>query len=210
MKRNIRITSPSGKAVWPRVNEPDTKFDKDGIYSITLRLPTEEAEEMVGEITKVLATNLEKQKKEQKGKKVKEAPLPIKDVEEASIGGDAVGVTEGSAVHRGLAASVDGHLGHRPPRPFKDIEVGSICCEIIGAVRSGNRGDLRGIADADFLDGRRAGIEESAVRGQSVSCCSRGNGADLAGEAQGTTLDVPAKQSGGTRTLILRRVGGAC
>ena len=33
-----RLTTPIGKAVWPYLNNPDTKFDEDGVYKVTLRL----------------------------------------------------------------------------------------------------------------------------------------------------------------------------
>ena len=32
------ITTPKGKAVWPRVDTPDTKFDDDGVYSCKLHV----------------------------------------------------------------------------------------------------------------------------------------------------------------------------
>ena len=35
-KRNVRLTTDIGTALWPHLNEPDTKFDKDGSYSVNL------------------------------------------------------------------------------------------------------------------------------------------------------------------------------
>jgi len=32
------ITTPKGKAVWPRIDTPDTKFDEDGVYSCKLHV----------------------------------------------------------------------------------------------------------------------------------------------------------------------------
>ena len=32
------ITTPKGKAVWPRIDTPDTKFDDDGVYSCKLHV----------------------------------------------------------------------------------------------------------------------------------------------------------------------------
>lgn len=81
-KRHLKLTTPSGKAAWPHVNTPDTKFDKDGIYSINLRLTKEDAEEVVKTIKGVLKESVKTAEKENKGKKVKVAPLPIKDVED--------------------------------------------------------------------------------------------------------------------------------
>ena len=36
------VTTPKGKAVWPRVNEPDTKFHQDGVYSVKLHVSEED------------------------------------------------------------------------------------------------------------------------------------------------------------------------
>ena len=77
-KKNVRITTPTGVAQWPRLNEPDTKFDKDGVYSVGLRLPKDDAGELISMISKVLDDFVTKIKKGNKTPKM--APLPIKDV----------------------------------------------------------------------------------------------------------------------------------
>ena len=38
------ITTPIGTAVYPHLNEPDTKFEDDGVYTTQLRLTAEEAD----------------------------------------------------------------------------------------------------------------------------------------------------------------------
>ena len=81
-KRNVKLTTPSGTAAWPHVNTPDTKFDKDGVYSINLRLPKDDAKDTITTIQSVLKDSVKSAEKENKGKKVKVAPLPIKDVED--------------------------------------------------------------------------------------------------------------------------------
>lgn len=35
-EKRIRMTSPKGAAVWPRLNEPDTKFKDEGEYTVKL------------------------------------------------------------------------------------------------------------------------------------------------------------------------------
>ena len=80
-RKHKKITTPVGTAVFPRLNEPDTQYDKDGLYNVVLRLPSEEAEETIAAITEVFKENLKSVSKE-KGKKVKQAPLPIKNVED--------------------------------------------------------------------------------------------------------------------------------
>ena len=37
-----------GKAEWAKVYDPDTKFDVNGIYSISVLVPEEEAQESPG------------------------------------------------------------------------------------------------------------------------------------------------------------------
>ena len=36
------VTTPKGKAVWPRIDTPDTKFDEDGVYSCKLHVSESE------------------------------------------------------------------------------------------------------------------------------------------------------------------------
>ena len=36
------MTTPKGKAVWPRLKEPDTKFDAEGMYSVKLHVSEED------------------------------------------------------------------------------------------------------------------------------------------------------------------------
>lgn len=79
-KKNIRITTPIGTAQWPRLNEPDTKFNKDGTYSVSLRLTKEDAEPIQEIIGKALSDHMESLKKDSPKKKFKASPLPIKDV----------------------------------------------------------------------------------------------------------------------------------
>lgn len=81
-KRNVKITTPVGKAIWPHLNTPDTTFEKDGgIYAVTLRLPKSEASNLIEEITKVYKDNIKNLEKE-KGKKPKPASMPVKDSED--------------------------------------------------------------------------------------------------------------------------------
>jgi len=79
-KKNIRITTPVGVAQWPRLNEPDTKFNKDGTYSVSLRLSKEDAEPIQDTIRRVMSNHMDAIKKDSPKKKIKAAPIPIKDV----------------------------------------------------------------------------------------------------------------------------------
>lgn len=39
----LRITTPQGVALWPKLAEPDTKFDADGVYTVDLILAPDDA-----------------------------------------------------------------------------------------------------------------------------------------------------------------------
>ena len=45
-----KMTSPKGTAVWPWLNEPDTRFDDNGVYTVQLRLDAEEAAAFTAEL----------------------------------------------------------------------------------------------------------------------------------------------------------------
>lgn len=76
-----QLTTPTGIAVYPRLNEPDTKFDKDGVYSVDLRLDS--ADPASSEFLKTLSESAERSYQslceEHGGKKLKKAALPIKN-----------------------------------------------------------------------------------------------------------------------------------
>ena len=74
-ERNETITSPVGIAKFPHLNKPDTKFDKDGIYVVSLVLGKEAAEPLIKKMSRVLSQF----KQTQKGR-VREVDLPVKDV----------------------------------------------------------------------------------------------------------------------------------
>ena len=77
-----RLTTPIGKAVWPYLNNPDTKFDEDGVYKVTLRLDQDD------EATSQLVSSLQGQAdqwyksmvKEKGNPKLKKADLPWSEV----------------------------------------------------------------------------------------------------------------------------------
>lgn len=83
------LTTPKGVAVWPKVNEPDTKFDAAGVYQIKLRLEGEEAQALRTQLDEAIAANLKTVKDENKGKKIKIADTPYAlelDAEENETG----------------------------------------------------------------------------------------------------------------------------
>lgn len=48
--RAERLTTPIGTAVYPYLNKPDTKFDDEGKFRVRLRIPEEEAGELLAKI----------------------------------------------------------------------------------------------------------------------------------------------------------------
>lgn len=49
-KRFEKIVTPKGKAVFPYLTSPDTKFNESGEYKVNLRLPKEDAAELMEKI----------------------------------------------------------------------------------------------------------------------------------------------------------------
>lgn len=81
MKRNthagpkpLYITTPAGVAQWPRLNEPDTRFDELGVYRTSLIVEGDEGQELADQLQAYFEsamTELQSGKK-----KLREAPLP--------------------------------------------------------------------------------------------------------------------------------------
>lgn len=74
-----RFVSPAGKAIYPRLNKPDTKFNPEGEYKVKLAINPKELG--VDKFTSLLeeqhAKSVQQAKEENKGKKIREADLPF-------------------------------------------------------------------------------------------------------------------------------------
>ncbi len=80
-KKYLKQVTPAGRAIYPRLNEPDTKFKDEGTYSVRLALSGEDAQGLIDSIEEVKAEALEMANEMKKGKKkTKEADLPYADV----------------------------------------------------------------------------------------------------------------------------------
>lgn len=44
------IVTPKGKAVWPKLSQPDTKFNVDGEYTVKLRLTADESQDLIKQL----------------------------------------------------------------------------------------------------------------------------------------------------------------
>lgn len=74
------IKSPQGIARYPYLNTPDTKFDVDGAYKVTLVLDNnDETQALVATLTSIHEAAIAQAKKDNPGKKIKSATLPIND-----------------------------------------------------------------------------------------------------------------------------------
>ena len=66
-----------GIAVFPRLNEPDTKFDAAGVYSTRLRMTADAAAPLLSRLEKMQEAAVAEAQAEKKGKRVKQQDLPI-------------------------------------------------------------------------------------------------------------------------------------
>jgi hypothetical protein len=74
------LTSPKGIALSPYLNQPDTKFNPDGDYKVTLVLDNnDETQGFLGKLQEAHEESINKAKKENPGKKIKVADLSIND-----------------------------------------------------------------------------------------------------------------------------------
>lgn len=46
-QKRIKFITPTGVAIWPKLVEPDTKFDAEGTFSVRLRLGADDAAELM-------------------------------------------------------------------------------------------------------------------------------------------------------------------
>lgn len=87
MKKKENHVSPRGEAVWPKLSEPNTQFNPDGVYETDLRLGAEEGQKFLSKLEDMLDEHYDNVCKEQ-GKKVKRGSISCKPVE---VDGTATG-----------------------------------------------------------------------------------------------------------------------
>ena len=75
---NEQINTPLGVAVYPRLNEPDYKFDPAGTFSVTVRVPAEEGQKLKDKLDAKLDAWHKSQMKERRKPQLKRADLTIK------------------------------------------------------------------------------------------------------------------------------------
>lgn len=70
------LKTPAGIAIYPHLNKPDTRFNPEGQYQVKLRIPSEEAKDLISAIDAVIDEEVAKAKKENPKKAVKLATKP--------------------------------------------------------------------------------------------------------------------------------------
>lgn len=77
-----RFVTPIGVAQYPHLTKPDTKFNPDGEYKVSLELDASAAEEIVSFLDEQFEQSVANAKKENAGKKIKEGDVPYSVNEE--------------------------------------------------------------------------------------------------------------------------------
>ena len=74
----VKIVSPKGIAVYPWLNKPDTKFNENGEYRVRVQLPQgSDTDDFIEKLEGIHAAAVAQAKKDNPGKKIKVADLPI-------------------------------------------------------------------------------------------------------------------------------------
>jgi hypothetical protein len=83
------MTTPRGRAVYPHLNRPDTKFNKAGVYRVKMNLPADEAAPIVSQIDELMeeafAEAVAAAESPGKAKRVKRADAPYQEDDDGSI-----------------------------------------------------------------------------------------------------------------------------
>lgn len=80
--KNPRYTTPAGIAQYPYLTKPDTKFNPDGEYKISVEIPGAAAQDTVTFLDEQFAASVAKAKKDNPGKKIKEGDVPYSIAED--------------------------------------------------------------------------------------------------------------------------------
>jgi hypothetical protein len=129
--KRIILRTPAGIAKYPKLFTPDTKFKKEGEYSVKLILQGEDAATLTGSIDRGLADSLTEAKLDakNKGKKIKPADAPYKAVVDDE--GNETGETQFTFKMNAAGTRKDGTAWTRRPMVFdakgavvKDAKVG--------------------------------------------------------------------------------------
>lgn len=85
MNKNARWTTPAGIAVWPKIAEPSTTFDADGVYECGLRYVGDDAAKVKQVLKQFAKEGYELKCRELGKQKLKVGPLPLVEEDDASV-----------------------------------------------------------------------------------------------------------------------------
>ena len=80
-----KFVTPKGTAVWPKLNTPDTKFNVDGEYSVKLRLPAADSQDLIKQL-EGLRDTYQKEQAEAEPKVARYDLAPVYEAEEDDTG----------------------------------------------------------------------------------------------------------------------------
>lgn len=110
------LKTPAGIAVWPKLTKPDTKFNADGEYNVKLRIPSEEAKDLITSLDNAYALAQEDAKDKNPGKKIKAASQPY--TEELDDQGNETGNILVSFKCKAKITDKQGNVRNNAPRLF--------------------------------------------------------------------------------------------
>ena len=84
-KKAERFVSPKGIASYPHLTNPDTKFNPDGEYKVSLIVAGDDARKVVNFLTEKHKAAVAQVKKENARKRVKEGDLPIIENDDGTV-----------------------------------------------------------------------------------------------------------------------------
>ena len=85
MTKPLILTSPKGKAIFPHLTEPDTKYKAEGEYHVKLECLKSECVAILKQIKDVVAYAVKVQHDNNPNAKIKYAPLPFEEEDENVI-----------------------------------------------------------------------------------------------------------------------------
>ena len=74
--KDATMISELGEAIYPHLNKPDVKFNENGEYKVTLKIPEAKAKGMISIYEKAIENSISEAGQKLNGKKVKLAPKP--------------------------------------------------------------------------------------------------------------------------------------
>lgn len=84
-KKAERFVSPKGIASYPYLTKPDTKFNPDGEYKVSLIVAGDDSSKIIALLTEKHKAAVAQVKKENAGKRVKEGDLPFIENDDGTV-----------------------------------------------------------------------------------------------------------------------------